>query len=62
MNPDYKPGTYINYPCSECGRKMRLKTDLKKLSGSDEATIECSECKIKKKYTAAELKAMLNAQ
>ena len=39
MNPDYKPGTYINYPCSECGRKMKLKTDLKKLSGSDDATI-----------------------
>ena len=48
MRVSYRPGTYIEYPCLECGYKMRLKTNLNKLSISDVAVIECQDCKIQK--------------
>ncbi|MGM0370387.1 MAG: hypothetical protein ACQEP9_08200 [Bacillota bacterium] len=61
MRQDYLAGDYINYPCSSCGQKLKLKDDLKKLSSTTEVTIECQDCGLEKDYTVAELKAIINA-
>jgi len=61
MRQDYLAGDYINYPCSSCGQKLKLKDDLKKLPPKEKVTIECQDCGLEKEYTVAELEAIINA-
>ena len=61
MKATYKAGVYINYPCLECGFKMRLKTNLQNLSSADDAVLECQDCKIERTYTVGEIKAIINS-
>ncbi|MGM0502470.1 MAG: hypothetical protein ACQERJ_08045 [Bacillota bacterium] len=61
MKQNYAAGTYIDYPCSQCGHKMQIKDNLIKSSATATILIECPDCNIKKEYNVAELKAVINA-
>lgn len=57
---NYKEGTYIDYPCLECGQKMVLKDNLRKLSSHQVGVIKCCDCDLEKKYKVFELRAIVN--